>query len=137
MIAQYTAAAQVNECRSMSRAATDNTPVSGGQEDHVSMSAGAATNVRTALEATASVVGAELVCSVEALRYVDDALAPGVGTAAAVAAMREALPDLERDPPGGLRGDRPLDDDVELAARLAVEGLLVERVADALGEPLP
>jgi len=137
MIAQYTAAALVTECRSIGRSATDNVSVSGGQEDHVSMSATAALNVRRAVAATADVVGAELICATEALRHVDDELAPGVGTRAAVAAVREAIPELHAEPPGTTGGDRPLADDLELAGGLVVEGLLSDRVADELDEPLP
>jgi len=137
MIAQYTAAALVTECRSIGRSATDNVSVSGGQEDHVSMSATAALNVRRAVAATADVVGAELICATEALRHVDDELAPGVGTRAAVTAVREAIPELHAEPPGATGGDRPLADDLELAGGLVVEGLLSDRVADELDEPLP
>jgi len=137
MIAQYTAAALVNECRSLGRSATDNTPVSGGQEDHVSMSAGAALHVRRALAATATVVGAELVCGTVALRSVDDDLSPGVGTAAAVSALREAVPELAAEPPTGAGGDRPLDDDLELAGLLAVEGALLDRVDAAVDGDIP
>ncbi len=39
MIPQYTAASLINEIRATGRPSMDNTPVSGGQEDHVSMSA--------------------------------------------------------------------------------------------------
>jgi histidine ammonia-lyase len=128
MIAQYTSAALVNECRSLGRAATDNTPVSGGQEDHVSMSAQAAFHAQTAVENAAAVVGVECLCGAQALAYVDDDLAPGVGTAAAVDAVREIADPLD--------DDRRLSPEMDRARTLVQSGLLVERVDDALEEPL-
>jgi len=62
MIAQYTAAAMLNECRSLGQPSTDNTPVSGNQEDHVSMSNQSAYHARTALANVQTVVGIELIC---------------------------------------------------------------------------
>jgi histidine ammonia-lyase len=124
MIAQYTAAALVNELRAEGRTATDSTPVSGNQEDHVSMSATAALTSRRAVERTATVVGVELLCGAEASRYVEET--PGAGTAAAVEAVREVAPPLD--------GDRPLHRDLDRVGALVQGGLLVERVADAVGE---
>jgi len=128
MIAQYTSAALVNECRSLGRAATDNTPVSGGQEDHVSMSAGAAMHARTAVEHAATVVGVELLCGAQALAYVDDDLSPGDGSAAAVDAVREVAPPLD--------ADRRLSPEMDAVGTLVRSGLLADRVADAVDEDL-
>jgi histidine ammonia-lyase len=128
MIAQYTAAALVNENRALGRPSTDNTPVSGNQEDHVSMSAQAAFGAETAVENALTVVGIELLCAAESLEYVDSSLGAGVGTAAAYDAVREVVPALD--------GDRPLHDDVERASVLVAEGLLEERVEAALDASL-
>jgi histidine ammonia-lyase len=128
MIAQYTAAALVNENRALGRPSTDNTPVSGNQEDHVSMSAQAAFGAETAVENALTVVGIELLCAAESLEYVDSSLGAGVGTAAAYDAVREVVPALD--------GDRPLHDDVERASVLVAEGLLEERVEAALDTSL-
>ncbi len=124
MIVQYTAAALVNECRALGRPSTDNTPVSGNQEDHVSMSAQSAFGAETAVENALTVAGIELVCAAEALEYVEDGLEPGVGTGAAYDAVREVVPPLD--------GDRPLHDDIERARALVAGGLLEERVDGAL-----
>ncbi|WP_255171608.1 histidine ammonia-lyase [Natrononativus amylolyticus] len=132
MIAQYTAAALLNEIRSLGPASIDNTPVSGGQEDHVSMSAQSATNVRRALENATTVVAAELVCAAQAAEFVDDAfdaetpLAFGAGTGAAYDLIREVVPPLEED--------RPVHVDVEQAVALIERGLLEEAVAAGLSE---
>ncbi|SDR44612.1 histidine ammonia-lyase [Natronobacterium texcoconense] len=133
MIAQYTAASLVNEIRSLGAASSDNTPVSGGQEDHVSMSAQSALQVRTALENATWVVAAELLCGAEAAEYVDDAfdvepddLSLGTGTGAVRDLVREVAPPLSET------GDRPLHDDVERVVDLLEEGLLEDAIASSL-----
>jgi histidine ammonia-lyase len=124
MIPQYTAAALVNELRSEGRTATDSTPVSGNQEDHVSMSATGAFAARRALERARSVVGIELLTAAEAMEYVDEDLSPGAGTGAAYRALRAVVEPLE--------GDRPLDEDVDAAAELIATGRLDAAVEDAV-----
>jgi histidine ammonia-lyase len=114
MIPQYTAAALVNELRAEGRTATDSTPVSGNQEDHVSMSATGAFAARRAVERARRVVAVELLVAGEALEYVDDDLSPGAGTAALHRTLREWVAPLD--------GDRPLDRDVDRAAELVADG---------------
>jgi len=128
MIAQYTAAALVNECRATGRAATDTTPVSGNQEDHVSMSATAAHGTRETVRRAREVVAIELLCGAQAAEFVDDNLAPGRGSGAAYEAVREAVPPLE--------ADRPLRDEIATVSGLVADGTLEERVDDALADSL-
>ncbi|WP_458207290.1 histidine ammonia-lyase [Haladaptatus sp. NG-SE-30] len=128
MIAQYTAAALLNENRSIGRASMDNTPVSGNQEDHVSMSAQSAYNARRAVSNALSIVGIELICGAQAAEFVSDDLEHGVGTGAAYDAVREVVPPLT--------DDRPIHEDISAAETLVWSGLLEERVEDALDEPL-
>ncbi|WP_415380724.1 histidine ammonia-lyase [Halosimplex sp. TS25] len=128
MIAQYTAAALVNECRGNGRPATDNTPVSGNQEDHVSMSATSAFQARDVAERVGRVLGIELLCGAQAAEFVDDDLTPGRGTGAAFEAVRERVPPLEED--------RPLAGEIETTADLVASGALESRVTEALDEPL-
>src|SRR6056297_3118990 len=120
MMAQYTAAALVNENRATGRPSMDNTPVSGNQEDHVSMSAQSAYDARGAVENVITVVGIELLCAAQAAEFVDDDLRHGVGTGAAYEAVRDVVPPLE--------DDRPIHDDIDAAATLVRSGLLEERV---------
>ncbi|WP_290819350.1 histidine ammonia-lyase [Halovivax sp.] len=120
MIAQYTAASLVNENRSLGRPSIDNTPVSGGQEDHVSMSSQSALHTRTALENARHVIATELCAAAEAAEYVDDGLAHGVGTAAVYELVREAVPPLAED--------RPLTDDVERVSGLIADGTVQARI---------
>ncbi|GAA0463278.1 histidine ammonia-lyase [Halococcus dombrowskii] len=128
MIAQYSAAALVNENRSLGSPSTDNTPVSGGQEDHVSMSTQSALNARTAVENALTVVGIELLCGAQAMEFVDDGLEPGSATGAAYDALREHVPPLD--------ADRPLHGDIEIATELVATGRLDEIVERACDEPI-
>jgi histidine ammonia-lyase len=124
MIAQYTAASLVNECRSLGRAATDNTPVSGNQEDHVSMSAQAAEHARTALDNVARVVGIELLCGTQATTFLDSELRLGIGTSEAKAAVREVVPPLEED--------RQLHDEIEQLGRVVIGDGFRDRIEAAI-----
>jgi histidine ammonia-lyase len=145
MIAQYTAAALVNENRATGRPSMDNTPVSGNQEDHVSMSAQSAFDARAAVENATTVIGIELLCGAQAAEFIDneaiaseqssgdeprddDDLDHGIGTAAAYEAVRDVVSPLVED--------RPLHEDIESADALVWSGLLEERVENALGEAL-
>jgi len=128
MIPQYTAASLVNDLRSLGQPAVDNTPVSGNQEDHVSMSAGSAYNVREAAEKAGTVVGVELLCAAQAREFVDDDLALGAGTAAVYDLLREVS-----DP---VTVDRSLSGEMETVADLIREGLVDESVERALGDGL-
>jgi histidine ammonia-lyase len=124
MLAQYTAAALVNENRSLGRPATDNTPVSGNQEDHVSMSAQSALSARTILRNTRTVVAIECCCGAQAAEFVDDDLDHGVGTDATYEAVRAVV-----DP---LSTDRPIHEDIESVTTILREGLLTATVESAL-----
>ncbi len=128
MIAQYTAAAMVNELRSIGRASIDTTPVSGNQEDHVSMSAQSALNARRGVDCLLTAVAVELLCGSQAAEFVDDDLAQGTGTAAVYESVRDLVSPLETD--------RPLHDDIERVETLVRSGILDNRVEAALGERL-
>ena len=128
MIAQYVAADLVSTNRAEGRPSTDNIPVSGNQEDHVSMSAQSALRASDAVERTTRVVAAELVCAAQALDFVDPDLSPGVGTRAAHELVREDVPHLDED--------RPIHADIDAATDLITTGRLSERVERALDGPL-
>jgi histidine ammonia-lyase len=127
MIAQYSAAALINENRSLGSPATDNTPVSGGQEDHVSMSTQSVLNARTVVENALTTVAVELLCGAQAMEFVDE-LAPGTGTGAAYELVREQVPPLGED--------RPLHTEIETVTEQVSSGRLDSRVERALSEPL-
>jgi histidine ammonia-lyase len=125
MIPQYTAAALVNECRAEGRTATDSTPVSGGQEDHVSMSATGAFAARRTLDRARRVVAIELLCAAQAAEFLPG-LAHGVGTGAVHEAVRGVVDPLD--------GDRPSHGDVDALAALVEEGVLDSVLSDAVDD---
>lgn len=124
MIVQYTAASLINDCRASGSPAVDNVPVSGGQEDHVSMSATSAFELRDVIDRLGTVLAIELLCGVEAAEYVDDDLDHGTGTAAVYEGVRQLVDPLD--------GDRPLSRDVDAITAAIREGTLHERVEAAI-----
>jgi histidine ammonia-lyase len=126
MIAQYTAASLVAECRRLAvPASTDSIPTSAMQEDHVSMGWSAARKLRRALGHLAGVLAVEVVT---AARGVDLraplAAAPGTGAA------RDALRAGGVGPPGP---DRPLAPELAAAARLVADGTIVRAAEQEVG----
>ena len=97
MIAQYAAAALVNECQVLSHpAGAGSIPTSAGQEDFNSMGALAALKARTVVENAAHVIATELVCAVQGLEFhrplrTTDALEK------AAARVRAIVPRVEQD----------------------------------------
>ncbi len=70
MIAQYAAAALVNECQTLSHpAGAGSIPTSAGMEDFNSMGAWAALKARTVVGLAAQVVATELVCACQGLEF--------------------------------------------------------------------
>ena len=70
MIAQYAAAALVNECQVLAHpAGAGSIPTSAGQEDFNSMGALAALKARTVVENAAHVIATELVCACQGLEF--------------------------------------------------------------------
>ncbi|MHB1837942.1 MAG: histidine ammonia-lyase, partial [Solirubrobacteraceae bacterium] len=70
MIAQYAAAALVNECQVLSHpAGAGSIPTSAGQEDFNSMGAFAALKARTVVEHLSQVIATELVCAAQGIEF--------------------------------------------------------------------
>jgi histidine ammonia-lyase len=125
MIAGYTAASLVAECRSVGTPATDNAVVSGNQEDHVSLSATSAFAARRTLGHARTVTAIELLCGAQAAEFVDDDLVHGEGTDAAYECVRAVVPPLDED--------RPPAPDIWAVEQLISAGLLDGALADTLG----
>ena len=99
MIAQYTAAALVNELQSLAHPSSVHTlPTSANQEDHVSMGATSALHLREVLDRATTVLAIEALCAAQGLDF-RLPLRPGPGLAAAHAAVRSAVPHLAADRP--------------------------------------
>jgi histidine ammonia-lyase len=97
MIAQYAAAALVNECQVLAHpAGAGSIPTSAGQEDFNSMGAWAALKARTVVEHAARVVATELVCACQGLEF-HRPLRTTPRLEDAVARVREIVPRVEED----------------------------------------
>jgi histidine ammonia-lyase len=125
MLAQYTQASLVTECKLLAQpAGVDSIPTSGTQEDHVSMGWTSGLKLRTLVEHASSVIAIEALVAAQALDLRD--VDPAAGTGAALTAIRERIPFLDRD--------RDLSVDIAAAEALVREGVLVDRVAGVTGD---
>ena len=97
MIAQYTAAALVNEIKILAHPASiDSIPTSAGMEDFVSMGVTAALKLRQVIDLTHLVVAIELLCAAQGLDF-RRPLRPGRGVARAYDLLRALVPALTVD----------------------------------------
>jgi len=125
MLVQYTAASLVSECKSLAHpASADSIPSSAGQEDHVSMGMTSARHARQVVAAAEVVIALEVLAAAQGLEL-REPLHPARATAAALTAIREAIPFLE--------GDRALKRDIDAAVGLVRSRALVEAVEHAVG----
>ena len=125
MIAQYGAAALASELRTQAvPASAESIPTSGLQEDYNSMAAGSALKARRAVGLARRVVAIELLLAAQALEF-RAPLAPGRGSAAARAAVRERIAPLDRD--------RYLKVDLDAALELCEGGAVLAAVEAAIG----
>jgi histidine ammonia-lyase len=128
MIAQYTQAALVGECKRLAApASVDSIPSSAMQEDHVSMGWSAARKLRRILDALTRVLAIELLTAARALDL-RAPLTPGAATGAVVAGLRETV--------AGPGPDRFLSAEIEAAVEFVHGGTAVALADAALAEPL-
>lgn len=96
MIAQYTAAALVSENKVLAHpASVDSIPTSANQEDHVSMGAHGARQLRHILQNVQAVLAIELMCAAQGLDF--QKLKAGAGVQAAYEHLRSFVSHLEED----------------------------------------
>lgn len=116
MLAQITAAALVNENKTLAHpASVDSIPTGANREDHVAMGMGAALKARRVLRNAEVVLGIEFLCAAQALEFLKP-LRPGLGVEEAYHQLRERVPALAQD--------RVLAPDIEAAATLVRSGRL-------------
>jgi histidine ammonia-lyase len=97
MIAQYVAAALLNEMKILAHPASiDSIPTSAGMEDFVSMGVTSAHKVLRILEQARQIVAIELMCAAQMLEF-RKPLKPGVGVQKAYERVREYVPVLIQD----------------------------------------
>jgi histidine ammonia-lyase len=115
MIAQYTAASLVSENKVLSHpASVDSIPVSGSQEDHVSMGTTAAYQALNVVENSTYVLATELVCAAQAAEFIHRGK-HGRGTGRIYRAIREKVEPL--------REDRQFVEDIETVAEMISSGI--------------
>ena len=125
MLSQYTAAALVTELRLLAApASVHSISTSAEQEDHVSMGWTAARQALRGAELCAQVLAIEAIAAAQALEL-RAPIAPAVGTAAALAAIRVRVPALE--------GDRVLAGDLAAALELVRDGTIAGAAEAAAG----
>jgi histidine ammonia-lyase len=126
MLAQYTQAQLVSECKSLAQpASVDSIPTSGTQEDHVSMGWLSGLQLRALLSHAETVIAIEAMCAAQGLDL-RRPLEPARGTAAARTALRQLIPFLEED--------RELATDIAAATSLVREGTLATAADEAIGD---
>ena len=114
MIAQYVAAALVNEIKILAHPASiDSITTSAGMEDFNSMGATAAHKVLRILEQAQQVIAIELMCAAQMLEF-RKPLKPGAGVQQAFEIVRSYVTKLERD--------RVLAPDIATLAKAVKEG---------------
>jgi histidine ammonia-lyase len=125
MIAQYTQAALVSECKRLAApASVDSIPSSAMQEDHVSMGWSAARKLRRCLDLLGRVLAIEILTAARALDL-RAPLMPAPATAAVVAALRESVP--------GPGADRHLAVEVDAAVDAVRDGTLLAAAEAVIG----
>lgn len=114
MIAQYTAAACVNEMIGLATPATvSNIPTCAGMEDYNSWGPRAAAKARRSLELARRVIAVEMLCAAQGVEQ-HRPLKSGRGVESAIKIIRRKVKTLT--------DDRPLTDDIEAIASLIADG---------------
>jgi histidine ammonia-lyase len=125
MLAQYSAAALVSECRRLAvPASVDSIPTSAMQEDHVSMGWAAARKLRRAVDHATRVVAIEVLTAARAVEL-RQPLQPAPATAAVVAGLRQVVP--------GIGPDRYLAPEIDHATDLVRSGKIVAWTESVIG----
>ncbi len=115
MIAQYVAAALVNEIKILAHPASiDSIPTSAGMEDFVSMGATSAHKLLRVIEQAQQVVAIELMCAAQLLDF-RLPLQPGIGVQQAHALVRSQVTRLVED--------RVLTPDIDILTRAVQSGM--------------
>ena len=126
MIAHYTQAAMVSENRRLAvPASADTMSTSAMQEDHVSMGWNAARKLRTAIDNLTRILAVEITCAARAIDL-RAPLQPGLGTAAALAAVRAEV--------AGAGPDRWLSPELAIVEQLVRSGAVLDAVTEAIGD---
>ena len=125
MIAQYTQAGLVSECKRLAvPASVDSIPSSAMQEDHVSMGWSAARKLRRSLDLVGRVLAIEILTAARAIDF-RAPLGAGAGDGRGRPALRESVP--------GPGPDRHLAPEIEAAVRGVQDGSLLAAAESVTG----
>jgi histidine ammonia-lyase len=125
MLAQYSAAALVADCKRLAvPASVDSIPTSAMQEDHVSMGWAAVRKLRRVIDNAIRVVGIEVMTAARAIEL-RRPLVPSAATAAVVDGLREYVP--------GLGPDRFLAPEIDRTVDLVRSGRLLAWTESVIG----
>jgi histidine ammonia-lyase len=125
MLAQYTAAALVAECRRLAvPASVDNIPTSAMQEDHVSMGWAAARKLLRSADDATRVIAIEVMAAARAVEL-RAPHAPGPATAAVVAGLRREV--------AGIGPDRYMAPEIDATTEMVASGAVVAWASSAAG----
>jgi histidine ammonia-lyase len=124
MIAEVTSAALMSENKHLANpCSTDSTPTSADQEDHVSMAAHAARRLLRMVDNLGRILGIELLAAAQGLEF-RKPLATSTTLQNVLAVVRSEIPALQED--------RYMAPDLETAARLIRNGILIEKAGGNL-----
>ncbi|WP_424988224.1 histidine ammonia-lyase [Microbulbifer sp. S227A] len=129
MIAEVTTAALMSENKHLANpCVTDSTPTSANQEDHVSMAAHGAVRLGRMVANLERILGVELLCAAQGVEF-RAPLSTSAPLARVIAKLRRSV--------DGLTHDRYLAPDLETAATLIREGVVVNSAGITLPELSP
>jgi histidine ammonia-lyase len=124
MIAEVTSAALMSENKHLANpCSTDSTPTSADQEDHVSMAAHAARRLLRMVDNLGRILGIELLAAAQGLEF-RKPLATSTTLQNVLAVVRSEIPALQED--------RYMAPDLETAARLIRNGILIKKAGENL-----
>ena len=123
MIPQYLSAALLSMNKILSYPAVNTSiPVSGNQEDYVSMAMTSAIKAREVVKNIEYVIAVEFLCGAEALEHKDK---PGKGTKKAYETIRKHVQPIKED--------RVFSEDIEKIYKLVHEGIILKEVEKVVG----
>ncbi len=118
MIAEVTTAALMSENKHLANpCSTDSTPTSANQEDHVSMAAHGARRLKRMNDNLGSIIGVEILCASQGIEF-RAPLRTSAGLQRVLETVRKHIPAIEQD--------RYLAGDIEVAANLVSDGVLID-----------
>jgi histidine ammonia-lyase len=126
MLAHYTAAGLASENKVLAHpSSVDSIPLSGDQEDHVSMGTNAARHLREVVKNTGYILAIELLCACQAREFISRPMPKAL--AVAYQTVREEVPALKKDK------DEEVYEHIEMASKIVWGDTLLGAVEEVIG----